>query len=1124
MNVRTLATLVLLALAAAGRAQSVAAGEYDLALGGASFDPIYEKPDLPAEWTGPSGEARDFFLVQFQGPTQRRWLRALEKQGWDIVQYIAPYAYVTWGETERAGLLAQSPGVRWAGAFEPAYRTLPQWRELGPQEIDIHLLLYRAVSVSAALQHLADLGARDVAMRPIDDRFVALGAKIAGERLREIARLPGVYTVQPVPTDGGDRGEMSNQLSAGNFGPGSLAITGYMGWLDGLGLHGAGVVAANVDSGVDQSHTDLAARVLPCTGVSCGGDRQSSHGTHTAGIMAGDGSSGVVDARGFLRGLGMAPGVRLVEQFYPNIFTQPGGMLTLMADSARNGALVSGNSWGPAGIPRGYDIDTMQVDIGVRDADPDAPGHQQLTYVLSIMNGWGGVSTQGTPDEAKNLIAVGATNMQNLSGAQRPTYNSIANVSAHGPALDGRSLPHLVAPGCYVDSTGLDDGHFTDCGTSMASPHVSGAAALFIEYYRRATGVAPSPALVKAAFLPTAIDLFGNTDADGVPLGHRIDSRQGWGRLDLASIVDPEVPVLYFDQETLLRHTGDEWAVHLASADPSRPVKMALVWTDAPGHGLGGATPAWNNDLDLTVEFSNGVYRGNWFGSNGWSVPGGGRDHRNNAEGVLLGPVAIGELTVRVAAANLNSDGVPGLGNDTDQDFALVCYNCETAPSFRLTAANVARTICAGEPAEFSLALEPILNFQGAASLSVSGLPAGVSAAFSLNPAPLPSQSLLTISGTDGLSAGEHWFQVEAAIGGQSRTALLALHVSEALSAAPAPNGPAHLAVDQPLAPAFSWQSLPEADDYVFELARDPQFSDIVLAETSTQTNLNPILTLRPDEDYFWRVGGRNACGDGPFSSAHRFTTVAAPTILLVDDDDNQPDARSFYTDALDAMGVAYTVWDTADSAAEPAAADLAAYTPVIWFSGAAHDAVQPKSGPSPVGEAALEGYLAGGGSLAISAQDYFSDIVGKGPAQPSAFMSARLGVDAVDPEAGIAMVTGAGPFFEGLGPFALSYPFADRSDALAPAAGAGAPFGSGQGAAASAVVENGRGAVLFGFPLEALSQPEREDALWALLGLLGHPAERPCRGPGDLQTRLADWPVARTVLDLAFCLDQYQP
>ncbi|MCD4751224.1 MAG: hypothetical protein K8R59_17780, partial [Thermoanaerobaculales bacterium] len=55
---------------------------------------------------------------------------------------------------------------------------------------------------------------------------------------------------------------------------------------------------------------------------------------------------------------------------------------------------------------------------------------------------------------------------------------------------------------------------------------------------------------------------------------------------------------------------------------------------------------------------------------------GGTADWRNNTEGVFLGPTAEGSLQILIRAADVNSDGIPGEGNTTDQDFALVCYNC----------------------------------------------------------------------------------------------------------------------------------------------------------------------------------------------------------------------------------------------------------------------------------------------------------------------------------------------------------------------------------------------------------------------------------------------------------------
>ncbi len=665
--------------------------DFTLDLGGIRFDPLLRAPGelLPEAWRAPAGDGDALHLVQWVGPVGEGWLAQLRAAGLEPIQYLHPHTYVVWGRGDAVTAARAAASVRWTGTFETAYRVLPRWRALPAAPVTVDVLMVRAAGTGELLEQLSMLGAEGLGFAEIDRRFAIASLRVAGDRLGDVARLPGVYSVQPQPSDGGLRSEMSNQVNAGNVDGSNFAFPGYPAWLSSVGLSGAGVRMANVDSGVQETHPDLAGRMVGCTGTTCSASA-SSHGTHTAGIMAADGTSGVTDGGGFLRGLGMAPGAELFEQNYNPWFTQAGGMLLLIKDSSHNGAVLSSNSWGPAGSPLGYDNDTMQVDIGVRDADPDAPGNQSLSYVLSFMNGNGGTSTQGTPDEAKNLFNIGSTKMRASGGAPDPNINDLSANSAHGPALDGRTIPHMVAPGCRVDSTVPTNSYGLKCGTSMASPHVSGAVGLFFEKYRVLTdrgrgGADPSPALVKAAFLPVAHDLAGFRDADGGTLGHRFDSKQGWGRMDAAAVLDPQQAVAYFDNPVIFDGTGEAWVQTLAVDDPSQPVRLMLVWTDAPGHGLGGSTPAWNNDLDLEVDAGGTTYLGNVFGTGGLSVAGGIADDRNNTEGVFLDAgtaaghprgVQTEQITVRVLATDVSSDAVPGEGDDTDQDFSLVCYNC----------------------------------------------------------------------------------------------------------------------------------------------------------------------------------------------------------------------------------------------------------------------------------------------------------------------------------------------------------------------------------------------------------------------------------------------------------------
>jgi hypothetical protein len=337
--------------------------------------------------------------------------------------------------------------------------------------------------------------------------------------------------------------------------------------------------------------------------------------------------------------------------------------------------------------------------------------------------------------------------MQNTNGSQILDINDLSANTAHGPALDGRIIPHMVAPGCRVDSTVSGSGYALYCGTSMASPHVSGAVALFIEYYRALTAADPSPALIKAAFLPVAHDLAGNRDADNGILGHPFDSKQGWGRMDTEAVINPQLPVVYLDNPAIFDETGQEWSAILAPADPDQPVRLMLVWTDAPGHGLSGATPAWNNDLDLIVEADGATYYGNDFGPAGWSQPGVTADYQNNTEGIFLGPTSPSNFTVRVLAANINSDGIPNQDDDTDQDFSLACYNClmGSQSGFTLSAEPDSFAVCAPELVTGTITVGEVLSYPHPVTLSLLDVPAGVTATLTPTVVTPPGQALLSL-------------------------------------------------------------------------------------------------------------------------------------------------------------------------------------------------------------------------------------------------------------------------------------------------------------------------------------------------------------------------------------------
>jgi subtilisin family serine protease len=102
------------------------------------------------------------------------------------------------------------------------------------------------------------------------------------------------------------------------------------------------------------------------------------------------------------------------------------------------------------------------------------------------------------PGNAERVITVGSTHRM------MPHNYGVSYFSSRGPTGDGRTKPDLIAPGERIDSCSLHGYYETMDGTSMAAPHVSGAAALLIGRHRELIG---QPRRVKDVLTGSATDL-----------------------------------------------------------------------------------------------------------------------------------------------------------------------------------------------------------------------------------------------------------------------------------------------------------------------------------------------------------------------------------------------------------------------------------------------------------------------------------------------------------------------------------------------------------------------------------------------------------------------------------------
>ncbi|HEV8241192.1 MAG TPA: S8 family serine peptidase [Thermoanaerobaculia bacterium] len=664
---------------------------------GYRFDPLADgEPPVPVALrvnTGTDLSRAGFRLVQLVGPARDKWLTAIGRAGARVLQYYPHDTYLVWSPPAADEAVRALAFVRWQGAFHPAYKVNADLLGRSGTIADVDVTFYTD-DEKATLEALAELGAEllDVHAAQPDGAFADAIVRLPATALDAVAALPEVLSLgyessRPTLDD-----EMSDQIVAGNH-PGGTPVVGYNSHLSSLGVDGTGVTWAIVDTGVDYDHPDLNTRIVggysfPAIPAACDNGSQpghdcanGGHGTHVAGIVGGDASLGSTDGNGFLYGLGMAPeyGIFAMNSLSSAVWPPAGGWQEHSKRALLGNAIGGNNSWTTdEGVAHGYQASERTHDLMVRDGNFDTPGvAEPFIEVFSAGNSGPGARTLTAPHEAKNLIVTAASRNFRVG-----SIDTIASFSSRGPAVDGRIVPTIAAPGEQIASTMSDanDGsavcvtpiagtgnRYSFCsGTSMAAPHVSGAIVLLTQWWKaNHAGAVPSPAMAKALLVNGAVDM----GASDIP-----NANEGWGRIDVTKVIDPPAPASYWELTTTpLAQTGNSFVANLGVPNPGQPVKVTLAWTDAAG--AVGANPALVNNLDLTVVDGAHTYKGNRF-AGGWSATGGSYDALNNLENVFIQTPSSGSIQVTITATALNGDGVPYNGDPTDQDFALVCTNC----------------------------------------------------------------------------------------------------------------------------------------------------------------------------------------------------------------------------------------------------------------------------------------------------------------------------------------------------------------------------------------------------------------------------------------------------------------
>lgn len=314
------------------------------------------------------------------------------------------------------------------------------------------------------------------------------------------------------------------------------------------GFTGEGVKVAVLDTGIDATHPDLVGKVSSRKDFTDESDERDlvGHGTHVASIIAGSGAA----SGGRYRGV--AAGVTLLDgRVCASNFCSDSAILAGMQWAAEQGARVVNMSLGG--------LDTPEEDPLEQAVEALSDQYGTLFVVAAGNEGRErGVSTPATADAA---LAVGAVDKS----------DKLAAFSNTGPRLgDGGLKPDITAPGVDItaargkDSSGTGS-YVAKSGTSMATPHVTGTAALLAGQYPEWKGDLLKGALMASAEPHPGIGVFA----------------QGAGRVNAdratAQAVTAQPPGLGFGMQAWPHDDDQPVAKKLVYRNPlTTPVTLAL--------------------------------------------------------------------------------------------------------------------------------------------------------------------------------------------------------------------------------------------------------------------------------------------------------------------------------------------------------------------------------------------------------------------------------------------------------------------------------------------------------------------------------------------------------------------
>ncbi|MFB6934681.1 S8 family peptidase [Streptomyces chartreusis] len=277
------------------------------------------------------------------------------------------------------------------------------------------------------------------------------------------------------------------------------------------GYDGKGTKVAVLDTGVDAEHPDLKGRITASKNFtdSPDADDHDGHGTHTTSTVGGAGAASDGTKKGVAPAAGLLNGKVLNDYGY-----------------GETSWIIAGMQWA---VDQGADVVSMSLGNPARTdcTDPMAQATEELArtsehtlFVIAAGNTGPGDNTVSSPGCAPSVLTVGAVDRDDTT----------ASFSSRGPAYGSHTLkPEITAPGVGISAAAAGGrgvyAYRSMSGTSMATPHVAGAAAIVKQRHPDWTARQIKAALVSSA-------------DTGIPGDVR---ETGGGRLDVRAAIGQKV-------------------------------------------------------------------------------------------------------------------------------------------------------------------------------------------------------------------------------------------------------------------------------------------------------------------------------------------------------------------------------------------------------------------------------------------------------------------------------------------------------------------------------------------------------------------------------------------------------